>query len=360
MSLLLDALTQSEQKNTPPQVDPAREYQQQKQLRFYRRLALALVALLVITLVVVLGFFTGKWLQNPTENLTEKASLVAKTAQNTQQEPKKSINSKSTSPNSAATTHQAQTTSVEDKSVKNAANVPVQPTVNPITNQPYQQAILPNGTPIYVMPAQPNFSQQGYYQWVPAQPMVQMTQNGFYSAGQVPAQMAQPMDMSQYKMAGKPLNAPQYTQHHTQQYTPQTKPSASTVPTRQTAAKKQTYDPALAGVSKNLQEAFAQAVAATEGDSIDNTVTTASRDSAKAQPIEFLPDAILQRIPPIRYEQHIYATDTAKRWIKINGYELYEGDNLGDLRVVEITPEQTLFRVNGQEFTLGATQDWLN
>ncbi|WP_158678856.1 general secretion pathway protein GspB [Pseudoalteromonas sp. T1lg75] len=58
------------------------------------------------------------------------------------------------------------------------------------------------------------------------------------------------------------------------------------------------------------------------------------------------------------YQAHIYATAQDRRWIKLNGYELYEGDTVGRLRVVEITPEQTILSVDNYEFSLEAMQDW--
>jgi general secretion pathway protein B len=142
-------------------------------------------------------------------------------------------------------------------------------------------------------------------------------------------------DLSQYRVVGKPLTEP------LQQVLQEKKP-----------------DPELAGVSSELKKAFARAVAETEH-STSNEVTISSKDSARAVPIELLPSDLQSSLPPLRYQAHIYSTEVSKRWIKLNNRELYEGDSIGALRVVEITPEQTLFDFDGYEFSMKAMQDWL-
>ena len=98
------------------------------------------------------------------------------------------------------------------------------------------------------------------------------------------------------------------------------------------------------------EEAFANAVKETEQkQSVD--VISVSKTSAAATPVELLPSSLQASIPSLRYQAHIYATEAKKRWIKINNRPLYEGDSLGALTVVEITPEQTRFDFDGIEFS---------
>ncbi|MCG9760479.1 hypothetical protein CWC29_012860 [Pseudoalteromonas sp. S4498] len=123
-------------------------------------------------------------------------------------------------------------------------------------------------------------------------------------------------------------------------------------------AKPKQQDDELAGVSEELKKAFAEAVKETAPHEEPEVLST-TKDSASATPIALLPAQLQNSIPSLRYQAHIYATDSHERWIKINNRPLYEGDSLGALTVVEITPEQTRFDFDGIEFSLEAMEDWL-
>ncbi|OUL57753.1 general secretion pathway protein GspB [Pseudoalteromonas ulvae] len=135
-------------------------------------------------------------------------------------------------------------------------------------------------------------------------------------------------DYSQYKVVGKPLEQP------------------SAVPAAE-----------LAAVPDTLKAAFAQAVAQTENQQ-EYEVTQGSSTSSRVQPLELLPDVILARVPSLRYQAHIYATQADKRWIRINNRDLYEGDMLDNLKIIEIAPEQTVMNMDGYQFSLAAMQDF--
>ncbi|CCQ09476.1 General secretion pathway protein B [Pseudoalteromonas luteoviolacea B = ATCC 29581] len=111
------------------------------------------------------------------------------------------------------------------------------------------------------------------------------------------------------------------------------------------------------GVSPELQAAFNDAVASTENRP-SQRVMTATNQSARATPVEQLPDGIQAMLPPIKYLTHIYSTEPSNRLIKINGKELAEGQRIGALYVKEITPDLTVFEFDGIEFSMEAMQDW--
>ena len=71
-----------------------------------------------------------------------------------------------------------------------------------------------------------------------------------------------------------------------------------------------------------------------------------------------LPDGLQSMLPSIKYQAHIYSSSADKRWIKLNGRELHEGERIGALTVIEITPEQSVLDFDGYEFSLKALQDW--
>ncbi|MEO2267180.1 general secretion pathway protein GspB [Pseudoalteromonas sp. YIC-656] len=329
MSLLLDAMKQSQ--NTSETSEPE-SFEQQQALYFYRRLSLALVAILGVIAVLCVGYFAGKWWQNQAPKSVSQP-VVADVA-NAQPSAVDPINSPSQeAPVASVQSNPPVTQTAQGQINPNAVQMPAQ------YAQPYQQMV-----PVYVMPQMPQAYGPGtYMQWVPAygNPMManQMPANAMqYQANQY---AQQPVDMSQYKVVGKPMNERDYQSDY------------------QAQSESPIYDdPALNGVSNDLKRAFADAVAATENMDNMDTVSTTTQAGAMIEPIELLPDSIQGRIPALVYQAHIYATDEDKRWIKLNGYELYEGDTVGRLKVIEITPEKTILRVDNVEFSLQAMQDW--
>jgi len=138
-------------------------------------------------------------------------------------------------------------------------------------------------------------------------------------------------ELSKYKVLGKPLNQNVPAQ-------PESTAELDTVP-------------------DTLKNAFAQAVNDTET-TADYEVTQGSRHSSRVQPVELLPDGLQSMLPSIKYQAHIYSSTADKRWIKLNGRELYEGESIGALKVLEIAPDQSVLDFDGYEFSLKALQDW--
>lgn len=64
-------------------------------------------------------------------------------------------------------------------------------------------------------------------------------------------------------------------------------------------------------------------------------------------------------LPSLRYSAHIYASDTRKRSITLNGKHYYEGDLVVNGLVVEqIEQDMTVFDFRGNAFILEALEDW--
>jgi len=304
MSYLLDALKQSEQGEVSRKAQYAAEsgqdYSQQKDLNFYRKLAFSLLAVFAFVVILSIGFMAGRWFQG---TKLQSASGVNQQAVN---------------------------------EIKNQ---------DPIT----QTQVVP--APVK-MQAAPMIVQQALpmqYQLVPVQNAVQTNSNqqalmqNTYSNShrQTSVQNVQQeqIDYSQYKVVGKPIENPSFEDQSSNQ---------------------PAEDNEIAQLPTSLKTAFANAVAAIEAQENDNyEVTTATKDSAMAQPIQLLPDVIQSLIPKITYQAHIYATDSSRRWIKLNGAELYEGDSFGPIKILEIAPEITLMSIEGYRFSLPAMDNWL-
>ncbi|SFC44441.1 general secretion pathway protein GspB [Pseudoalteromonas denitrificans] len=289
MSYLLDALKQSEQGEVS-RTEQYRsrtdgQYVQQKDLKFYRNLTFSLIAVLAILFTLVIGFLAGRWFQET----------------------------------------KIQDTFVKQPSISENTNKQIAP----ILQQPSTQALPVQVQPILVQQAMPT-----QYQLVPVSNMkntLQLNQNS-----QVPVQAytsSKPLDYSQYKVVGKPIEKPDSEDN------------------------KSNESEELAQLPASLKAAFANAVAATENDD-EYEVTTATNNSAMAQPIQLLPDVIQSLVPALSYQAHVYATEADRRWIKLNNTELYEGDSLGPLKVLEIAPEITLMSIEGYRFSLPAMDDW--
>lgn len=348
MSLLLDAIKQSDQ-HAQTAVDhdqAALALKQQQELTRYRRLAFSFGLLLVAILTLMAGFSIGKWLQQ-TKPVAEQPKVVNNSNETTENV---AIEVKASPEKQQPTMQQQVAQSQTPQVTNNSGQAPAMPQgqvqqsvpqqmmqQTPVQGQQYQWVQVPvNSAPVYAnqgYQVQPQYQQQAMYQNQPvyqsqpqfSQPMQQINPQQMSSNG---------IDLSKYKVLGKPLDG---------------QPS-------QPASQSSTNDE-LRDVPDTLKDAFAKAV-----EDVDNKhsvdITRSTKNTSYAEPIELLPDALQSLIPTIKYQAHIYASETSKRWIKLNGRELYEGDNIGVLSVIEITPEQSLLSYDGYEFTLKALQDW--
>ena len=75
-------------------------------------------------------------------------------------------------------------------------------------------------------------------------------------------------------------------------------------------------------------------------------------------PIENMPTWVQDGIPPLQFEQHIYASD-GQGWVKVNGRDRYEGDTISrQLILVEILPQKVVLNFRGEKFTMRALSSW--
>jgi len=317
MSYLLDALKQSQQADPAQQHDLALlQQQQQQQLKRYRFLAISFGLILGFCLTLFAGFSIGKWLQSSApQTPIDKSAIVAESKPYSSQEvieqpPVQQSAKAELSQNNYAANNLSLTPPHQSSEQYQWVQVPVN--TQPTNTQ--QSAVVANSIP------QPKSSQP--------------EQNTVQSVPVTAINPSEQLDLSKYKVLGKPMDQ---------------------VPERKMVEAKQ--DEELEGVSENLKNAFAQAVADT--DKVEPLqVTQGTKRSSYADPIELLPDGLHAMLPRIKYQAHIYSSTPDKRWIKLNNRELYEGDSMGDIRLLEITPEQSVLSFDGYEFSLKALQDW--
>jgi general secretion pathway protein B len=113
---------------------------------------------------------------------------------------------------------------------------------------------------------------------------------------------------------------------------------------------------AINDVSDELQRRFALAVEQ-ESDRGNNDYTN-DQPQLVAADIESLPATFQFKVPVMSYDSHMYSTDSKDRWIRINGVDLRVGEYIGDIELVDILPQQSVFRLGKQSFTLQSLKDW--
>lgn len=333
MSYLLDALKQSKHDTmSAEQYDlQAQQLKQQRQLMTYRRISFLLAGSLLATGILASGFFVGKWAQQ--ENVTVKNEPV----QNDLSQKESGVVEKPTSAEEVQRTVAQTVTTPQVPIVTAAPNNSV-----PLAGQlVYVQT--PTGVQQMLLTPQGQYLPMSVNQASQGQTQNFSTQNNASSSFQSPSSQPQSVptqpakrtitadELSKYKVLGKPLNQNVPAQ-------PELNDELDTVP-------------------DTLKNAFAQAVNSTES-TADYEVTQGSRLSSRVQPVELLPDGLQSMLPSIKYQAHIYSSAADKRWIKLNGRELYEGESIGALKVLEIAPDQSVLDFDGYEFSLKALQDW--
>ncbi|WP_418608562.1 general secretion pathway protein GspB [Pseudoalteromonas sp. US3C1013] len=333
MSYLLDALKQSKHDTmSAEQYDlQAQQLKQQRQLMTYRRISFLLAGSLLATGILASGFFVGKWAQQ--ENVTVKNEPV----QNDLSQKESGVVEKPTSAEEVQRTVAQTVTTPQVPIITAAPNNSV-----PLAGQlVYVQT--PTGVQQMLLTPQGQYLPMSVNQASQGQTQNFSTQNNASSSFQSPSSQPQSVptqpakrtitadELSKYKVLGKPLNQNVPAQ-------PELNDELDTVP-------------------DTLRNAFAQAVNSTET-TADYEVTQGSRLSSRVQPVELLPDGLQSMLPSIKYQAHIYSSAADKRWIKLNGRELYEGESIGALKVLEIAPDQSVLDFDGYEFSLKALQDW--
>lgn len=115
-----------------------------------------------------------------------------------------------------------------------------------------------------------------------------------------------------------------------------------------------------ANISPELLKRFEEAVAAVdqspEPADVYQTDVVSMSDVPK---IHELPANILTRLPSMAFSAHMYASEDEKRWVRVNGMRVSEGEYVEDgLQVVKIEPQHVVMAFRGEEFVMAALTDW--
>lgn len=110
-------------------------------------------------------------------------------------------------------------------------------------------------------------------------------------------------------------------------------------------------------VSAELQQRFSQVV--DELEQAGQRREHVRMHDAPARDISELAPQLQQQVPPMRFEAHVFASVPSRRWVKVNGRTLQQGQWLStDIQVVEIHPNHVVLRYRQQEFSMAALSEW--
>lgn len=64
------------------------------------------------------------------------------------------------------------------------------------------------------------------------------------------------------------------------------------------------------------------------------------------------------RLPALNFQTHMYSSDANRRWIKVNGQELKEGDRLNSIQLLAIEPQSVTIRFDNDIIDIPALYEW--
>ena len=109
------------------------------------------------------------------------------------------------------------------------------------------------------------------------------------------------------------------------------------------------------GISADLAQRFSQALAAMEAEQLSEPLPA----KLHPQALVYFPQWYQDLVPPLQFSSHIYSSDRAERWVKVNRQVVKEGELINaDLRLVKVTPERVVIEMQQRQFTLPALTDW--
>jgi len=114
--------------------------------------------------------------------------------------------------------------------------------------------------------------------------------------------------------------------------------------------------------SNALKERFKMAVLLSdiEENEADSNNSAELETLGDSTDIHQMSGSFQNKVPLIEYQAHMYSSEQQERWIRINGEVLNEGqfDSTGELELLEIQPQRSIFRLQRQSFSIESLSDW--
>lgn len=75
--------------------------------------------------------------------------------------------------------------------------------------------------------------------------------------------------------------------------------------------------------------------------------------------IDQLPAWAMTQLPSMSFSAHMYTSEIADRWVRVNGTRMVEGDIIDrKVKILRIEPQHVILTYSGQEFSMAALTDW--
>jgi general secretion pathway protein B len=75
--------------------------------------------------------------------------------------------------------------------------------------------------------------------------------------------------------------------------------------------------------------------------------------------IDQLPAWAMTQLPSMSFSAHMYTSEVADRWVRVNGTRMIEGDIIDrKVKILRIEPQHVILTYSGQEFSMAALTDW--
>lgn len=121
----------------------------------------------------------------------------------------------------------------------------------------------------------------------------------------------------------------------------------------------------LSGLSPQLAQQLKSAIAATDetpyydNEATERRAVPQTNPEPAVVPLGQLPVAVQDRLPSLNFEQHIYSSTPESRWVKVNGREVFEGDEVASgVKIYRIDPRQVVLAFDGYLVSMPALSEW--
>jgi general secretion pathway protein B len=89
------------------------------------------------------------------------------------------------------------------------------------------------------------------------------------------------------------------------------------------------------------------------------TPPTSETRSQDVPRIDQLPAWVMNELPSMSFSAHMYSSDPAERWVRVNGQRMLEGALIDNkVRIVQIASQHVILNYQGHEFSMLSMTDW--
>ncbi|MFD2176390.1 AAA family ATPase [Veronia pacifica] len=143
-----------------------------------------------------------------------------------------------------------------------------------------------------------------------------------------------------------------------QAVSPQTKPLADSKPTPDTDEQIGLDDLDLSSLPKELADRVELALSRDGSRTLDGKLSRVTPTPSNVSRISDLPPGVMSRMPKMNFQQHNYASDPNKRWVKVNNRKVLEGQKVAEgVVLLGIEPQQVVVQFERNLIAIPALSD---